>query len=203
MTSKSIWKPCNAWLWNNQESKNLWTTHQRSQPWPWFNIKMLSYQYRKSHCGDKTILRPSYIHHGTSYTGKTFLYWIGAQGPHLLTYLLSLGHGLVITATGVFIWVRLLMHWLRFNSSQLKLGHVWVITSTYHIPHETMYVIIYPCPNLRHDESNMPVNWTNVIIVVFYFCWVETSLMNRQPTLFPNICVIRWLVTALFFPFLW
>ena len=26
---------------------------------PWFNIKMSSYHYRKSHCGDKTILRPS------------------------------------------------------------------------------------------------------------------------------------------------
>ena len=49
-------------------------------PGPWFNITMSSYQYRKSHCGDKTILRPSYIHHGISYTGKTtYLYWIGAQ----------------------------------------------------------------------------------------------------------------------------
>ena len=28
---------------------------------PWFNIKMLPYQCRKSQCGDKTILRPSYI----------------------------------------------------------------------------------------------------------------------------------------------
>ena len=47
---------------------------------PWFNIKMTSYQYRKSHCGDKTILRPSYLHNGISYTGKTTsLYWIGAQ----------------------------------------------------------------------------------------------------------------------------
>ena len=27
----------------------------------WFNIKMPSYEYRKSHCGDKTILRPSYL----------------------------------------------------------------------------------------------------------------------------------------------
>ena len=47
-----------------------------------FNIKMTSYQYRKSHCGDKTILRPSYLHHGISYTGKMtslLLYWIGAQ----------------------------------------------------------------------------------------------------------------------------
>ena len=26
--------------------------------WPWFNIKMSSYQYRISRCGDKTILRP-------------------------------------------------------------------------------------------------------------------------------------------------
>ena len=48
-------------------------------PGPWFNIKMSSYQYRKSHCGDKTILRPSYLHNGISYTGKmSSLYWIGA-----------------------------------------------------------------------------------------------------------------------------
>ena len=48
-------------------------------PVPRFNIKMTSYQYRKSHCGDKTILRPSYLHNGISYTGKTTsLYWIGA-----------------------------------------------------------------------------------------------------------------------------
>ena len=46
---------------------------------PRFNIKTTSYQYRKSHCGDKTILRPSYLHNGISYTGKmTSLYWIRA-----------------------------------------------------------------------------------------------------------------------------
>ena len=50
------------------------------EPGPWFNIKMPSYQYRKSHCGDKTILWPSYLHNGISYTGKTTsLYWIRAQ----------------------------------------------------------------------------------------------------------------------------
>ena len=48
-------------------------------PGPWFNIKMPSYQYRKSHCGDKTVVRSSYLHNGISYTGKTAsLYWIGA-----------------------------------------------------------------------------------------------------------------------------
>ena len=53
---------------------------------PQFNIKMTSYQYRKSHCGDKTILRPSYLHNGISYTGKmSSLYWIRAQSVNGLT----------------------------------------------------------------------------------------------------------------------
>ena len=46
---------------------------------PRFNIKMTSYWYRKSHCGDKTVVRSSYLHNGISYTGKmTSLYWIRA-----------------------------------------------------------------------------------------------------------------------------
>ena len=56
---------------------------------PWFKIKMTSYQYRKSHCGDKTILRPSYLHNGISYTGKmSSLYWIRAQVSLKLAVLL-------------------------------------------------------------------------------------------------------------------
>ena len=47
---------------------------------------MSFYLYRKSHCGDKMILRPSYLHNGISYTYKmTSLYWIGARNfspPH-------------------------------------------------------------------------------------------------------------------------
>ena len=40
---------------------------------------MSSYQYRKSHCGDKTVVRSSYLHNGISYAGKMVsLYWIGA-----------------------------------------------------------------------------------------------------------------------------
>ena len=39
-------------------------------PGPRFNIEMSSYQYRKFHCGDKTVVRSSYIHNGFSYTGK-------------------------------------------------------------------------------------------------------------------------------------
>ena len=36
------------------------------QSGPWFNIKM-SYRYRKSHCGDKTVVRSSYLHNRISY----------------------------------------------------------------------------------------------------------------------------------------
>ena len=53
------------------------------EPGPWFNIKMTSYQYRKSHCGDKTILRSSYLHNGISYTDKmASLYWIRALSAY-------------------------------------------------------------------------------------------------------------------------
>ena len=60
-------------------------------PGPWFNIKMLSYQYRKFHCGDKTILWLSYLHNGISYTGKkAFLYWERALTICNLAWLLLL-----------------------------------------------------------------------------------------------------------------
>ena len=43
------------------------------------------YCYRKSHCGDKTILRPSCLHNGISYIGKmASLYWISALVLHIL-----------------------------------------------------------------------------------------------------------------------
>ena len=38
---------------------------------------MPSYHYRKSHCGDKTVIRSSYLHNGISYTIKmSSLYWL-------------------------------------------------------------------------------------------------------------------------------
>ena len=48
---------------------------------PWFNIKMLYYKYRKSHCGDKTVVRLSYLHNGISYTGTEMssVHWIRAK----------------------------------------------------------------------------------------------------------------------------
>ena len=81
---------------------------------------MTSYQHRKSHCGDKTILRPSYLNNGISYTGKTTsLYWIRAQCN--------------ITKWPLLIWIRVritldhsscVVIWSRFLSlawSKLRL----------------------------------------------------------------------------------
>ena len=45
-------------------------------PWGWFNINRPPYQYSKSHCGDKTILRSSSLHNGIYFTGKmASLHW--------------------------------------------------------------------------------------------------------------------------------
>ena len=58
-------------------SSHYWLVKEKG---PWFKIKIPSYQYRKSHCGDKTVVRSSYLHNGISYTGKmTSLYWIRVQ----------------------------------------------------------------------------------------------------------------------------
>ena len=63
----------------NYKPKWFQSNQKWSRPGPWFNIKMSSYQYRKSHCGDKTVVRSSYLHNGISYTGKmSSLYWIRA-----------------------------------------------------------------------------------------------------------------------------
>ena len=62
-------------------SVTLVHTDTKTESGPWFNIKMPSYQYRKSHCGDKTVVRSSYLHNGISYTGKmASFYWISPQG---------------------------------------------------------------------------------------------------------------------------
>ena len=79
------------------------TPHTSSSPGPWFNIKMPSHQYRKSHCGDKTVVRLSYLHNGISYTGKiSFLYWIGV---------LVLGDELVYDVVGDVRWGEVASLW--------------------------------------------------------------------------------------------
>ena len=68
-----------AQMASNVESVSIGWCHHVLVKWvpgSRFNIKMSSYLYRKSHCGDKTVVRSSYLHNGNSYTGKmASLYW--------------------------------------------------------------------------------------------------------------------------------
>ena len=66
-----------------------WHLYIETAPWSLIHVMMLSYQYNQSLCGDKTVIRPSvirpsYLHKGISYTGKImsflsprwdFIYW--------------------------------------------------------------------------------------------------------------------------------
>ena len=60
---------------------------------PWFNIKVASYQYRKSHCGDNIM---TYLLNRISYTGKvTSLYWVRAlEYCYIFSSPFSSGYGL-------------------------------------------------------------------------------------------------------------
>ena len=90
--------PIQRWHFKRLRLKSLYALLEWSpevqlnkQPGAWFNIKMLSYQYGKSHCGDKTILRPSYLHNRISYTGeKASLYWNRTQWDSPITTLANL-----------------------------------------------------------------------------------------------------------------
>ena len=64
--------------WNRNISAEVCQCHGYWRPGPRFNMKMTSYQYRKSHCVDKTILRPSYLHNGISYTSYVVMEFIGS-----------------------------------------------------------------------------------------------------------------------------
>ena len=79
-----IWKCCHI---NNVVNELcIITLEQKWAAGGWFKIKMPSYHFRKSHCGDKTILWPSYLHNGISYIGKmTSLYWIRVQVSNIST----------------------------------------------------------------------------------------------------------------------
>ena len=83
------------------------------EPGLWFNIKMTSYRYKKSHCGDKTILRPSYLYNGISYTGKmSSLYWIRAQDSRSCDVDLVLPQWSLLSQWETALHCNVVYHWL-------------------------------------------------------------------------------------------
>ena len=87
---------------------------------PWFNIRMSSYQYRKSHCGDKTVIRLSYLHNGISYTDKMICFnWIRAQD--LISRLLQ------INEITLILFDRFLVTHLWWNLAVARSGVILIV----------------------------------------------------------------------------
>ena len=105
---------------------------------PWFNIKMSSYQYKKSHCGDKTVIRSSYLHNGISYTGNmTSLYWIspldttaaGTMGVHLMFQLNIIHTNITLFQLAIHVFASL-THWASLCDSFISTNYkLWPPTS--------------------------------------------------------------------------
>ena len=134
---------------------------------------MTSYQYRKSHCGDKTILRPSYLHNGISYTGKiTSLYWIRAQvlsNTIIASWIIVIigPYSLSPVPTKPFNIKSMNQCWLIINWTITNIIN-WTLTNKFqwYFIHNTNY--LYHCNALENVIGKMA-------IIIFRFQCVNSS----------------------------
>ena len=143
---------------------------------------MLSYQYRKSHCGDKTILWPSYFHNGISYTGKmTSLYWIGAQIYSINTIIQTKQ---CTTKPGVYFLIRGLYQGYIlcqcifrciFHDRELYQGYILrqcIFRCIFHDRGLYRYILcqcIFRC--IFHDQGVVPRIYTLSMYIQVYISW--------------------------------
>ena len=140
------------------------------EPGPWFNINMSSYQYRKSHCGDKTILPPSYLHNGISYTGKTTsLYWIKAQVISSHGIKLVLMEHSVPNAKGVNIFQGYFF---------LEFGESW-----WHHQMETFSALLAICAGNSPVSGEFPPHkgqWHGALMFSLICTWINGWVNNGE-----------------------
>ena len=55
------------------------SAHNYDHTGSWFNITLSSYQYRKSHCGDKTAVRSSYLHNSLGISGSPLTFDVAPE----------------------------------------------------------------------------------------------------------------------------
>ena len=116
-------------------------------PGGWINIKMSSDQYKKSHCGDKTILRPSYLHNGISNTGKT----------------------------ASLYWIRALLLGLKSSNMPLQLHWMWLFVNMFALSvYLSIYPLSCTCRYIRHNTG---LAWENVHhifiwIHLYFHLWI-------------------------------
>ena len=146
------------------------------EPEPCFNKKIPSYQYRKSHCGDKTILRPSYLRNGISFTGKiTSLYRIKT----LLVMCVSTIHWLanwclnkmvdILQTTFNRKWQDYVYIQCEYKSTKQKIKHLLREENKMCIDMKYTYFdsnfSIFPMDPLKSNLSpdhHQAITWTNI-----------------------------------------
>ena len=130
---------------------------------------MSSYQDRKSNCGDKTVVRSSYLNNGISYTCKmSSLYWNRTQELHL------------------FITDMLMhpfQHLRNFFHQHQSITAFWLVFST--------FLCKKICLHIGHQVINISKSWcANVILQKLAFpCtnWLLVDIVNPGP----HLCYLK------------
>ena len=154
---------------------------------------MLSYQYSKSYCEDKTIQRPSYLHNGISYTGKpTSLHWNRAQntarwhGRWSLLVLLAPREEnslhsvpeMQISWRSYHITVMLTMKWNSLERYNLHrhiyvcqchqfVKIIWVKSTEYHIPFLGRNEYMCNALSVWSSIHRVPVIWVEYHVFIY------------------------------------
>ena len=137
---------CQIWMWF--EESNMYfcqvenfaygeinkQSFSNPHPWTiwtkWTHIEVPSYQYRKSHCGDKTAVRSSYLHNGISCSSKVtriHLYIESAHWSHIFKTLWVPNQELLLkTCLKIWTHLSLTQSGLVMPYGDIKLGHQWL-----------------------------------------------------------------------------
>ena len=165
-------------------------------PGPWFNLKMSSYQCRKSHCGDKTVVRSSYLNNGISYTGKmTSLYWIRAQDIIEHGYYLQCGRFVlssykgrgIITMKKIFFTFWYVWVWL--NKSRLS-NYPRIVEFLRHQEFEIEHTWM---PVFSKPRKSRPQSYHYVLQVIHYMHFMSIAITLPWRIL---LCICMLLVMA-------
>ena len=156
----------------------------------WLNMKIPSNQYRKSHCGDKTILRSSYLHNGISYTGKMIsLYWIRAQMTSIIIGVMLTPLVLTLKYCGIYKSLPwLVMPWLlslpghqqlwcllwRINGSSVFQGRDFNFLGEMQIKY-CVLKMYSPCKGLKDTfiYAQLLNNWSVCIWTITYIAFSD------------------------------
>ena len=142
---------------------------------------MSSYQYRKPHCGDKTILRPSYLHNGISYTGKMTSLYRGQT----LNGLVNRGQNWTLDHAAR---THVIQHTYVIKNKALSLG-----------PDDRCTALLYTlnCYTILHDTTHSPL--TDIKDARLLVTWSRFNLQVWLVSYFSNdttwsiwLCLIPW-----------